>query len=207
MAVTGDTAEAAAENHTTTVDNAVVNFCNTYGISPGETEMDQLGEVFSQLLGQAQYTVREEQKVDTGYYIEIEVTPITNFADCQSQLDALRTQAQEEASAANTPTPTPSPEPESDGYGDSWDEWGGEEDSGESEAPIATPVPTVTRVDPNELFLKKVVDFCRGQAQAPAWGVARTMSLDIRQTEEGELQLDLNQIDRLDQTVLQFTPG
>ena len=198
--------EAAVENHTTTVENAAIHFCNTYGVSPGEAEMDQLEEVFSQLLTQAQYTVREEQKVDTGYYIEIEVTPITNFADCSAQLEALRAQAQEEASAANAPSPTPSPDPQEDG--DGWNDWSEEGGEDEDESPIATPVPTTTRVDPNELYIQKVVDFCRQQSQGGAsFGVARTMSLDIRQTAEGALQLDLNQIDTLDQTVLQFTVG
>ena len=31
-----------------------------------------------------------------------------------------------------------------------------------------------------------------------------TITLDIRQTEEGELQLDTNQLDTIDRTVLQF---
>ena len=31
-----------------------------------------------------------------------------------------------------------------------------------------------------------------------------TISLDIRQTDEGELQLDTNQLDTIDRTVLQF---
>lgn len=204
MTVAQATTEAAMKNHTSTVGNAVVNFCNTYGVSPSEEEQAQLQEVFSQLLSQAQYTVREEQKVDTGYYIEVEVTPISNFSDCAGQLATLREQAQQEADEANAPEPTPSPEPE--------DEWGWEEDSwgeeGEDEeSPIATPVPVTERVDPNKLYLEKVLDFCRQQAAAPAYGVARTLALNIRQTDNGELQLDLNEIDKIDQTVLQFTPG
>ncbi|NBK77727.1 hypothetical protein D5272_03730 [bacterium D16-76] len=195
------TAQAAADNHATTVENAVVNFCNTYGLAFTEEQQAQLREVFSQVLQQAQYTVREEQKVDTGYYIEVEVTPITNFSDCSAQLQALRDQAQQEADAANEAQAEEGED--EDGGEDEDDSW---ED--EDEGPIATPAPTpVPLVDPRELYLEKALEFCRQQAASVRFGTACTMSLDIRQTSEGELQLDLNQIDSIDNTVLQFTPG
>ncbi len=195
------TAQAAADNHATTVENAVVNFCNTYGLAFTEEQQAQLREVFSQVLQQAQYTVREEQKVDTGYYIEVEVTPITNFSDCSAQLQALRDQAQQEADAANE---AQAEEGEAEDGGEDEDDSWEDEDGG----PIATPAPTpVPLVDPRELYLEKALEFCRQQAASVRFGTARTMSLDIRQTSEGELQLDLNQIDSIDNTVLQFTPG
>lgn len=195
------TAQAAADNHATTVENAVVNFCNTYGLAFTEEQQAQLREVFSQVLQQAQYTVREEQKVDTGYYIEVEVTPITNFSDCSAQLQALRDQAQQEADAANE---AQAEEGEAEDGGEDEDDSWEDEDGG----PIATPAPTpVPLVDPRELYLEKALEFCRQQAASLRFGTARTMSLDIRQTSEGELQLDLNQIDSIDNTVLQFTPG
>lgn len=206
------TAQAAAENHTTTVENAVVNFCNTYGLNCSEEQLGQLQEIFSQLLRQAKYTVREERKVDTGYYIEVEVTPITNFSSCSTQLESLRSQAQQEADAANA---AQAPQEDGDGEEDGNEEDGGEENGGDEDGwdedgdesqPIATPAPTpVPQVDPREVYLEKVVEFCRQQAASPSFGVARTMSLDIRQTSEGELQLDLNQIDNIDKTVLQFS--
>lgn len=195
------TAQAAADNHATTVENAVVNFCNTYGLAFTEEQQAQLREVFSQVLQQAQYTVREEQKVDTGYYIEVEVTPITNFSDCSAQLQALRDQAQQEADAANE---AQAEEGEAEDGGEDEDDSWEDEDGG----PIATPAPTpVPLVDPRELYLEKALEFCRQQAASVRFGTARTMSLDIRQTSEGELQLDLNQIDSIDNTVLQFSPG
>lgn len=202
------TEEAARENHTTTVANTVVNFCNTYGVNPSDEQMAQLEEIFSQIFIQSRYTVREEQKVDTGYYIEVEVTPISNFSDCSAQLEALRQQAQQEADAANTPSPSPEPEDdEEDEWGeDDWgDEWGEDEDG--DETPIATPMPAVKKVDSRELYMEKVVEFCRQQSTSVNFGVARTISLDIRQTSEGELQLDLNQIEKIDKTVLQLTVG
>lgn len=206
IVVAQTTEEAARENHTTTVENLVVNFCNTYGVHPSDEQLSQLKDIFSQIVQKAQYTVREEQKVDTGYYIEVEVTPIVNFSDCSSQLESLRQQAQEEADALNTPSPSPEPEEDGDEWGD--DGWGDENGEGdESGNPIATPKPVVNQVSSQELYLEKVVEFCRQQAGAIDYGVARTMSLDIRQTSEGELQLDLNQIENIDRTVLQLTAG
>jgi len=211
MSVVGATEQTAAEYHTTTVENAVVNFCNTYSLNPSDGQMEQLREIFSGILQQAQYTVREEKKVDTGYYIEVEVAPISNFSNCSAQLQALRSQAQQEADAANASEPEESESSEDDEGGEDWDDGWGEEDwgdDGEEDTPIATPKPSaVPQVDPSELYLTKVVEFCRQQAGTVSYGVPRTMSLDIRQTEEGELQLDMNQLEKIDETVLQFTAG
>ena len=192
IVVAQTTEEAARESHATTIENMVINFCNTYGVNPSEEQLSQLTEIFSQLLQHAKYTVREEQKVDTGYYIEVEVTPIVNFSDCSAQLEAL-----EEADALNTPSPSPEPEEDEDGDGGE-DDWGEEErENDEEESPIATPKPVTTQVNPQELYMEKVVEFCRQQAAAIDYGVARTMSL----------QLDLNQIENIDQTILQLTAG
>ena len=40
--------------------------------------MDRLEEIMGRALTQARYTVKEEQKVDTGYYLEVDVSSITN---------------------------------------------------------------------------------------------------------------------------------
>ena len=57
----------------------------------------------------------------------------------------------------------------------------------------------------NTLFVDKVIAYCQGQLNALQHsGTAVTISLDIRQTSEGELQLDTNQLDTIDRTVLQF---
>ncbi len=196
----------AAENHASTVENAAVYFCNAYNISPTEQQMAQLQEVFSQVFTKAQYTVKEEQKVDTGYTIEIEVTPITNFSNCKAELEQLLNQAQQEADAANAPSPTPEPEDEEDE--DSWDDWDDWEEDSEPESAVATPTPSPRpQVDAEELFVNKVLHYLQQQAAAPAYGAARSMVLDIRQTAEGELQLDLNQIDAIDQAMVPFTQG
>lgn len=60
-------------------------------------------------------------------------------------------------------------------------------------------------VNANELFVDKVIAYCQGQISAIQFSDEPvTISLDIRQTAEGELQLDTNQLDTIDRTVLQF---
>lgn len=207
VAISGATAQSAAENHTTTVENAVVSFCNTYGLAFTEEQQAQLREIFSQLLKQAQYSVKDEEKADTGYTVEVQVTPITNFMDCSARFQLLLEQAQQEADAANAAQEDDTGDDsddtddwDDDGWGD--DTWGDDSD----ETPIATPAPTpVPQVNPRELYLAKVLDFCRQQAAGVQPGNNSTITLAIRQTSEGELQLDLNQIEEIDNTLLPFT--
>lgn len=204
MDVTQATQEGAKQNNTTTVGNAAINFCNAYNLSPSEEQMTRLEGIMSQALRSVRYTVKEEQKVDTGYYIEVEVTPMVNLAGLGDEFKALRTQAQEEADAANTPAATPEPD-EGDGDGD----WGNEgwEDGGEEGEPSPTPAPTpeAPKVDAYSLYIDKVLDSCQGKIAEPQFQTQSiVVALNIVQTNEGDLQLDLNQIDTIDQTVLLF---
>ena len=176
--VAATTEENAQQNNTTTVRNAAVNFCNTYGVTPSDDQLSQLQEVMSQALAQASYTVQDEVKTETGYTLEIVIDPIVNFSDMGDDIRQLRNQAQDEATQANS-----SASDEEDSYG-----------SGDEEP-----------VDANELFVDKVVELCQEQLSSLRYsGETVTITLDIRQTEEGELQLDTNQLDTIDRTVLQF---
>lgn len=196
--------EEAQLNNTTTVENAAVNFCNAYSLSPSEEQLSELQGIMGQALAAAQYTVMDERRIDTGYYIEVEVTPITSLAGLESDLNQLRTQAQDEADAANAASaPTPAPEEDTGGE----DEWGDE--YGEEEEPDPTPTPEPTpepvHVDAKELYVDKVIQLCRERLnQVEYQSTSVTIALDIRQTNEGELQLDMNQIESIDQSVLIF---
>ena len=198
MDVTQATQEGAKQNNTTTVQNAAVNFCNAYNLSPTEEQMTRLESIMSQALRSVRYTVKEEQKVDAGYYIEVEVTPMVNLAGLGDEFKELRTQAQTEADAANTPAATPGPDEDGDD-----DEWG---EAGEGEAtPTPAPTPEPPKVDAYALYIDKVLDSCQGKIAEPQFQTQSiVVALDIVQTKEGELQLDMNQIDRIDQTVLLF---
>ena len=60
-------------------------------------------------------------------------------------------------------------------------------------------------MDANAIFVDKVVALCQEQLSDLRFsGETVTVTLEIRQTDEGELQLDTNQLDTIDRTVLQF---
>ena len=223
MTVAAATEETAQQNNATTVQNAAVNFCNTYGISPSEEQLSQLEEVMRQALTQADYTVRDEEKVDTGYTLEVEIDPIVNFNDLSSQIEGLRDDAREEAAQASQEASSQDEEDssgsgayDSDGYDtygtaddygatDGYDTTGGTTSGGDDSGEDSSSSGTEETVDANTLFVDKVVELCQEQLSSLRHsGETVTITLDIRQTEEGELQLDTNQLDTIDRTVLQF---
>ncbi len=220
--IAATTEEKAMQNNTATVQNAAVNFCNTYGITPSDEQLTQLEEVMRQALLQADYTVKDEQKVDTGYYLEVEIIPIVNFSGLESEIDKLRDKAQDEASQAQKEAEEE--EENSDSY-DSYDDYGyddgyGSEDdygyedssygdyddtSSDQESSQEESDQDTQPVSANDLFVNKVVEYCQELVTTIRYAdTPVTISLDIVQTEKGELQLDTNQLDTIDRTVLQF---
>ena len=213
MAVAAATEEVAQQNNTATVANAAVNFCNTYGLSPSD---DQL-----------------TQKVDGGYYLEVEIDPIVNFSGLEDTISQLRTEAEEEATLANSSSSQDEDSYGSgdgtygyddgsygdgyddsygDGYGDSYDSYSdgdsygsySGEDSSSSDEEETSQVDSEP-VDANSLFVDKVVAYCQEELSSIRYGSEPvTIALDIRQTDAGELQLDTNQLDTIDKTVLQL---
>lgn len=210
IAVTGVSEEIAQQNRTTTVENAAVNFCNAYNLSPNEDQLARLKDIMGRTFDQAKYTVKEEQKIETGYYIEVEITPIANFAGLAGTFSDLRTQAMDEASAANASQSSQGVLGEGqDGFepgdGDEDEDWD-EEEAEPTPTPAPTPAPTPgVKVDPYQLYMEKVLEYCQAQLGAVRYQDQNvTIALDIRQTPTGELQIDLNQVDALDKTVLMF---
>ena len=231
--IAATTEEKAMQNNTTTVQNAAVNFCNTYGISPSDQQLSQLEEVMRQALLQADYTVKDEQKVEGGYSLEIEITPIVNFNDLESEIGQLRDEAQEEATQALEEANRQEESSSSDdsygygdddgyGYGDSYDDsdsygyddsynsygddsYGDSSSSQESSQDEDEDQEETSSVSANDLFVNKVVEYCQELVQDIRFGDQPVIiTLDILQTEDGELQLDTNQLDTIDRTVLQF---
>ena len=223
--IAATTEEKAMQNNTATVQNAAVNFCNTYGITPSDEQLTQLEEVMRQALLQADYTVKDEQKVDTGYYLEVEIVPIVNFSGLESEIDKLRDEAQDEASQAQKEAEEEGENSDSyddsdgyddygydDGYGseddygyedssyEDYDDTSSDEESSQEESDQDT-----QPVSANDLFVNKVVEYCQELVTTIRYAdTPVTISLDIVQTEKGELQLDTNQLDTIDRTVLQF---
>lgn len=200
MEIASVTEEKARENNTSTVENAAVHFCNAYGISPSEEQLQQLQTIMKHAFSLTKYTVKDEKKVDTGYYLEVEIASITNFEGREADIEKLKTEAQQEATAANTARPSVVDPSSGDDGSDSDDD---SEDT--SSVPAYHGGLTGEKVDANDLFVEKVLEFCTQEVANISYDPeSLTVALDIRQTEKGELQLDLNQIATIDQTVIRF---
>ena len=146
--------------------------------------------------------MKDEVKVETGYTVEVTVSPITTFAGLTGEFTSIRSQAQEEVNRTSMVN-LQDGEGQEDG-GEDGDEWNGVEGEEPAPTPVPTPAPQMKTVA--ELYLDRVLDLCEQKAAALEFGGEDTVIvLDIRLTDKGELQLDLNQIDEIDRAVLAFT--
>ena len=150
--------------------------------------------------------------MDTGYYLEVDVSSITNFSGLTRQLESLRQQAQDEATADEDSSSQPEDDRyvASEGYDEygnyvTYDQYGDPYDPDEEES--SSSAPEIDTVDVNQLYTDLVLDYCEGQLADLRYDEEpRTVALDILQTDQGELQLDMNQIKTIDQTVLRLEP-
>lgn len=200
IAIVQATEDSAKANNTTTVENAAINFCNAYGMNPSEQQMQRLEGIMATALMGTRYQVKDEVKVETGYTIEVTVSPVTTFAGLTGEFTSIRSQAQEEVSKTSMVNLTDGEDQQDQEDGDEWD--GG----GEAEpTPSPTPAPTPVLKTAAELYVDRALDLCEQKAQSPEFGGEdKVIVLDIRLTDKGELQLDLNQIDEIDRAVLAF---
>ncbi len=192
---TEDTAKA---NNVTTVENAAINFCNAYGLSPDDTQMQRLEEIMAKALLSTRYQVADEVKVETGYTIDVTVSPITSFSGLTEQFTTIRSQAQEEVNSKSMVNLDDGEGQEDGGENGEWGEEGEDE-------PTPTPAPTPLLKTATELYVDRVLDFCEGRLTSLEFaGGDTTIVLNIRLTKNGKLQVDLNQIDEIDRAVLAF---
>ena len=186
-------------NYTTTVENAAINFCNAYSLELSDEQMGRLEDVMAKVLLNARYQVKDEVKTETGYTIEVTVSPITTFAGLTGEFTTLRSQAQEAADR----TSMVNMDDGEDGSGDG-EEDGGWEDGG-GEEPTPTPEPTPQARSATELYVESALELCEAKANDVRFdGTDTVIVMDIRLTEDGKLQLDLNQLDEIDRAVLAF---
>lgn len=204
MEISALTEEDAQGNNTATVENAAIRFCNLYSVMPNEGQLIRIEHAFSQVLANVRYSVSDEVRTSAGYNVDVKVYSIVNFADCGAEIEALRQAAEEEARQQVEDT-WKRQEQDNEALYDLDDEWsGGDDDDGY--APEPEPEPDKVEVDYTEKFAEKVVEFCERQLMNLSYDTEqRTVTLNILQTEKGELQLDMNQIDTIDQTVVLFT--
>lgn len=201
IAIVQATEDSAKANNTTTVENAAINFCNAYGMNPDEQQMQRLEGIMAKALMGTRYQVKDEVKVETGYTIEVTVSPVTTFAGLTGEFTSIMSQAQEEVSRTsmvNLSEDELQQDQEEDG-----DEWDGEDEA--EPTPSPTPAPTPELKTAAQLYVDRALDLCEQKAAAPEFGGEdKVIVLDIRLTDTGELQLDLNQIDEIDRAVLVF---
>lgn len=196
MAITQEPEDSAQANNTITVENAAINFCNAYGLNPSEEQMQRLQGIMSTALLSAKYQVKDEVKTETGYTVEVTVSPITTFSGLTEEFTTIRSQAQEEVDRTSMVNLG---EDEINAGDEEEDEDGGED------GPTPTPAPTPLLLTAGELYINRALDLCESKSSVLEFnGQDTVIVLDIRLTDKGELQLDLNQIDEIDQAVLAF---
>lgn len=161
MRIASVTQEEAQQYNDTTVDNAAVIFCNTYEVSPSEEQLQELEVIMRQALCLCKYTVKDERKVESGYYLEVEIASISNFSGRSRDIETIKEAARLEA--------------------------------------------TATGADANELFVNEVLEFCKRELANISYDQEScTVPLDIRLTEDGDLQLNMDQIETIDRTVIRL---
>lgn len=201
VAITQAAEDSAKANNITTVENAAINFCNAYSLNPNDEQLERLEGIMATALLGARYQVKDEVKVETGYTIEVTVSPITSFAGLTGEFTTLRSQAQEEINKTSMVNLGEGEGGDDDEDEDDWDD----EDEEAEPTPSPTPAPTPLLKTAAELYVDKVLDLCEQRAAALEYGGPDTVIvMDIRLTKNGELQLDLNQIDEIDRAVLAF---
>lgn len=201
------TLQKSEENSTATITNAAINFCNAYSISPSDEQLAELEAVMAEACKLVKYTVKDEQKIDTGYYIEVDIEPLLTFQNMGDSIEQARSDSKKhllEGQATSAASSEESSDETEYDEGDGYDEYGEEESSKMQESSSAGAVQTL---DENTAFINEVIRLCKAALQEPthSYGSSITIPLDIRQTDSGELQMDLTQIEKIDDTVISFS--
>ncbi len=197
MEITGQTLTKASENQKLTVENGAVYFCNLYKINPSDAQMAEINELVKKAYGMAKYTVDKQQETPEGYTVNIEITPLTMFADYLPEAEELRKNAKEllGGQAANKTSDEKITDEDTDLDADSEED---EDSTNDDESETTT-------VNLTEPFIERVIADCREKLNAaPAYGTPQTISMKIIRTEKGELQLDTTQLEQIDRLAVQF---
>lgn len=195
----------AAENNAATVENGAIYFCNTYGLYPNEEQMVKIKELMADTYRLAKFTVKEKVKTDAGYDVEVSVEPLTIFQNCTAEfenaLNGIKNGTLHVGGTGSTVTPkteneTSDPADENLEEDDLLNE--DEQSSGEESS-----VDAVNALDENALFIDEVIRICREKLNGtPTYGSTASVTMNILQSKEGDLSLDMNQIEQIDKTVL-----
>lgn len=201
------TVQNSEENNTATVSNVAINFCNAYSISPSDEQLKELETMMAEACKKVKYTVKDEQKIDTGYYIEVDIEPLLLFQELSDDIEQARSDSKKHLLPGQA-TSSASSEEDTGGeeYDDGYDEGYGEQGEETSLPEESGSAAGTETVDENTAFVNEVIRLCKEAVAQPtqSYGGSITIPLDIRQTDEGELQLDTTQIEKIDDTVISF---
>lgn len=230
LSVTGLSEEEAEQNSVSTMENAAVNFCNAYNVYPSDEQLKELEAVMKSAYALAKYTVKEKQESDKGFYVEVEIQPLTIFRTLAPEIEKAREQAEKEASRASSDESSREEssrfEPEYDEYGGYYDEeghyvdadggyydddgnWVYKEDEPSSREESSEPESSgETAGDESDKFVDAVIELCRNAVQSASasdYDTPIIITLNIVKDEQGNLMLDTNEIEKIDKTVVYFT--
>lgn len=197
-------AQEAAENNQLTIENGAIHFCNTFNILPSDEQLAELEEIMGAAFKLTSYNVKEKQENATGYFVEVEIKPLTVFKELTSEIDTLRVKAQA-GELGGKPVSSSSSEESSNynEYDDSYG-WGDDTESSDGYDTESSAPSEEDEEDAGELFVDEVIKLCRNALGNPTYGDAIIITLDILKDDEGNLSLDTTQIETIDETVITF---
>lgn len=203
MAYAKATIQEAEEKNDEVVTNGAVKFCNAFDIYPSEEELKEIESIVRRAYKLSKFTVKEEQKSDTGYYVEVDIQPLLIFKNLSASIEQAREDAENNLLEGQVVSaPESSEESSEDDYYE--DEYSDEDESSASEE---SSEPETETIDQNTAFIREVIKLCQNALDSTTQPYDKSIivTLDIRQTDEGELQIDLNQVENIDDTVLIFS--
>ena len=199
VSFTGIPEEEAEQNNIATIENGAIDFCNSFDIYPTEEQMTKIRTLMEKVYKLAQYTVKDEEKIESGYTVEVDVTPLSCFNSKASEFNEAKAAAQKKAD---------------DLYmekipGSSEEELYDEEETNEENESSSENSDTITgnentTINVNTIYVDMIIEICEKALENPEYGENVTIYLDIIQDNQGNLKLDTNQIGVIDKSIVIF---
>lgn len=191
MSYANTTEEAAQEeNNDTVVANGATHFCLANNLAPTDEQFERIEALVKSAYAESKFTVNTQISTDTGYNIDVEINPITNFTDISEDIEEIIQNAKDSAAKEEYNSHSSSDEDE-----DSEDE----EDSENSAETTST-----TNDDLQYEITEKVILLLTNSLEEISYGDTKLISLEIRLDSDGNLSLNQTQIEEIDNTVIDF---
>lgn len=202
MEVTGATQERAQENNEVTISNAANEFCSEYSILPDDDQMTELKQVIEEAYLKARFSVADEQKTSTGYYVEVKMEPLKNIKDCAPLLNETKEKirAKYEQGVSSAVDSDDGLYNKQDNSGDYYEEDEDDDDEEGIEPPMSEPEVDYDKM--NREIVSELIQVVRNSLLTASYEDETTIILDILLNEKGELLVDTTQLNLIDKTVV-----